>query len=80
MVDGDVFRMSEAADAAELATARVARKQTNKGRAAEELSKSAATLPLPSNMLPMLRLLNKKRWLQLRRRLPSHQEKGRARI
>ena len=31
MVDGDVFRMSEAADAAELAAARVARKQTNKG-------------------------------------------------
>ena len=30
MVDGDVFRMSEAADAAELAAARVARKQTNK--------------------------------------------------
>ena len=30
MVDGDVFHMSEAADAAELAAARVARKQTNK--------------------------------------------------
>ena len=29
MVDGDVFRMSEAADAAELAAARIARKQTN---------------------------------------------------
>ena len=63
MVDGDVFRMSEAADAAELAAARVARKQTNKGRAAEELAKSAATLTLPSKMLQMLRLLNKKRWL-----------------
>ena len=42
MVDGNVFRMSEAADAtesaadaAESAAARVARKQTNKGRAAE---------------------------------------------
>ncbi len=35
MVDGDVFRMSEAADAAELAASRDARKQTNKGRAAE---------------------------------------------
>ncbi len=79
MVDGDVFRMSEAADAAESAAARVARKQTNKGRAAEELAKSAATLTLPSNMLPMLRLLNKKRWL-LRRRLPSQAVKGRARI
>ena len=29
MVDGDVFRMREAADAAELAAARFARKQTN---------------------------------------------------
>ena len=80
MVDGDVFRMSEAADAAELAAARVARKHTNKGRAAEELAKSAATLPLTSNMLPMLRLLNKKRWLLLRRRRPSQPDKGRARI
>ena len=35
--------MSEAADAAESAAAGVARKQTNKGSAAEELSKSAAT-------------------------------------
>ena len=43
MFDGDVFRMSEAANAAELAGARVARKQTNKCRAAEELAKSAAT-------------------------------------
>ena len=43
MVDGDVFRMSEAAYAAELAAARVARNQTNKGCAAEELTKSAAT-------------------------------------
>ena len=57
MVDGDVFRMSEAADAAESAVARVARKQTNKCRAAEELAKSAATLTLPSKMLPMLLLL-----------------------
>ena len=54
MVDGDVFRMSEAADAAESAAARVARKQTNKGRAAEELAKSAATLILPRKILPML--------------------------
>ena len=80
MVDGDVFRMSEAADAAELAAARVARKQTNKGRAAEELAKSAAKLPLPSNMMLMLRLLNKKRWLLLRRRLQSQPDKGRAHI
>ena len=80
MVDGDVFRMSEAADAAESAAARVARKQTNKGRAAEELANSAATLTLPSKMLPMLRLLNKKRWLLLLRRLPSQADKGRARI
>ena len=72
MVDGDVFRMSEAANAAELAAARAALKQTNKGRAAEKLAKSAATLPLPSNMLPMLRLLNKKRWL-----LPSQPDKKR---
>ena len=43
MVDCDVFRMSEATDAAELADARVARKQTNKCRASEELAKSAAT-------------------------------------
>ena len=78
MVDGDVFRMSEAADAAELAAARVARKQTNKCRAAKKLAKSAATLPLPSNMLPKL---NKKRWLfLLRRRLSSQPDKGRARI
>ena len=62
MVDGDVFRMSDAADAVESAAALVARKQTNKGRAAEELAKSAAMLTLPSKMLPMLRLLNKKRW------------------
>ena len=55
--------MSEAADAAELAAARVARKHTNKGRAAESLQR--ALLPLPSKMLPMLRLLNKKRWLLL---------------
>ena len=80
MVDGDVFRMSEAADAAESAAARVACKQTNKGRAAEELAKSAATLTLPNKMLPMLRLLNKKRWLLLRRRLPSQPDKGHARI
>ena len=70
-----MFRMSEAADAAESAVAGVARKQTNKGRAAEELAKSAATLPLPSNMLPMLRLLNKKLWLLLRRKLPSQPDK-----
>ena len=80
MVDGDVFRMSEAADAAELAAARVARKQTSKDRAAEERAKSAATLTLPSHMLPMLRLLNKKRWFLLRRRLPSQPDKDRARI
>ena len=61
MVDGDVFRMSEAADTSESAAARVARKQTNKGRVAEELAKSAATLKLPRKMLPMLRLLNMKR-------------------
>ena len=35
MVDGDVFRMSEAADTAESAAVRFARKQTNIGRAAE---------------------------------------------
>ena len=35
--------VNEAADAAELAAARIARKQSNKGRAAEELAKSAAT-------------------------------------
>ena len=80
MVDGDVFCMSEAADAAELAAARFARKQTNKGRAAEEFAKNAATLPLPSNMLPMLLLLNKKCGLLLRRSLPSQPDKGRARI
>ncbi len=33
MEDGDVLRMSEAADITESAAARVARKQTNKGRA-----------------------------------------------
>ena len=72
--------VNEGADAAELDAASVARKNTtNKGRASEELAKSAATLPLPSNMLPMLRLLNKKRWLLLKR-LPSQQCKGRARI
>ena len=38
-----MFRVSEAADAAELAAAHIARKQTNKCRAAEELAKSAAT-------------------------------------
>ena len=37
-----MFRISEAADAAELAAACVARNQTNKGRAVEELAKSAA--------------------------------------
>ncbi len=42
MVDSEVYRLSEAADAAELAAARVARKQTNKGRAVEDLAKSAA--------------------------------------
>ena len=34
--------MNEAADAAELAAARVARKQTNKSRAVEGLAKTAA--------------------------------------
>ena len=87
MLDGDLFRMSEAADAAESAAdaaesaaGRVARKQTNKGRAAEELAKNAATLTLPSKMLPMLRLLNKKCWLLLRRILPLQPDKGCARI
>ena len=61
-VDGDVFRMSEAADTAESVAARVPCKQTNKGRAAEELAKSTATLlPLLSDVLPMLRLLIKNR-------------------
>ena len=80
MVDGDVFRMSEAAHTAESVAARVARKQTNKGRAAaEELAKSTATLlPLLSDVLPMLRLLIKNRWLLLRWRLPSQADKGRA--
>ena len=78
MVDCDVFRMSEAADAAKLAAARVAHKQTNKGRAAEELAQRAAMLPLPSNMLQKLRLLNKKRWLLLRRKLPSQPDKQRS--
>ena len=67
MVYGDVFRMSEAADTAESAAARVARKQTNKGRAAEELAKSTVTLlPLLSDVLPMLHL-------RITRRLPSLQ-------
>ena len=73
MVDGDVFRMSEAADTAESAAAGVARKQTT-----EELAKSASKLTLPSKMLPMLRMLNKKCWLLLRRSLPSQPDKGRA--
>ena len=68
---------NEASYATELAAARVARKQTNKGRAEKELAK---LLQLPSNMLPMLRLMNKKRWLLLRRKLPSQPDKGRARI
>ena len=38
MVDGDKFSMSEADDAAELAAGRVARMQTNKYLAAEELA------------------------------------------
>ena len=80
MVDGDVFRMSAAADTAESDAVRFARKQTNKGRAAEELAKSTATLTLPSKILPMLRLLNKKCWLLLRRSLPSQPDKSRARI
>ncbi len=43
MVDGDVFRMSEAANAAELAAARFARASRQiKGRAVEELAKTAA--------------------------------------
>ena len=66
MVDGDVFRMSEAADTAESAAVRFARKQTNKGRAAEEIAMSAATLTLPSEVLPMLLLM-------MTRRLPSLQ-------
>ena len=90
------FAGREAADTAEIGCCSVcSRMQTNKGRAAEELAKtaaaaaqrraaeelakSAATLTLPSKMLPMLRLLNKKCWL-LRRRLPSQAVKGRARI
>ena len=55
MVDGDVFRVSEAADAADLAAARVARKQTNK-RPCYRVACQDQLLPLPSNMLPMLRL------------------------
>ena len=54
----------EAADTSEWDCCSVcSRKQTNKGRAAEELAKSAATLTLPSKMLLMLRLLNKKRFV-----------------
>ena len=34
--------VNEASDAAELAAARVARKQTNKGRSVDDISKSAA--------------------------------------
>ena len=79
MVDGDVFLMSEAADAAELAAARVARKQTNKWPCCRGACQDTL-IPLPSNMLPMLRLLNKKRWLLLRRMLPLQPDKGRARI
>ena len=42
MVDGDVLRMSEASDTAEIGYCSVcSRKQTNKGRAAEELAKTA---------------------------------------
>ena len=67
--------MCEAADAAELAAACVARKLTNKDRAVEELAKSVSTLTLPSKMLPMLRLLNKKRGLLLRWRLPSSRQR-----
>ena len=67
----DVLCMSEASDTAEIGCCSVcSRMQTNKGRAAEELAKtaaataqrraaeelakSAATLTLPSKMLPML--------------------------
>ena len=79
MVDGDVFRMSEAADAAELAAARVARKQTNKGPCCRGACQHPL-LQLPSSMLQMLWLLNKKRWLLLLRRLSSQPDKGRTRI
>ncbi len=79
MVDGDVFRMSEAADTAEFAAARVARKQTNKRPCCSGACQDTL-LALQSKMLRMLRLLNKKRWLLLRRRLPSQADKGRARI
>ncbi len=73
--------VNEAANSDELEATRVARKQTIKGRAAEELAKSTATLlPLLCDVLPMLRLLIKKRWLLLRMRLPSQPDKGRARI
>ena len=78
MVDGDVFCISEAADAAELAAARVARKKTNKRPCCRGACQDTL-LTLPSNMLPMLRLLYKKRWLLLRR-LPSQADKDRARI
>ena len=53
--------VNDSADAAELAAARVARKQTNKGRALEDLCK--ALLPLLSDVLPMLHL-------RMTRRLP----------
>ena len=69
--DAVIVRIKEAADITELDCCSVcSRKQTNKGRAAEEhaktaaataqrraaeeLAKSAATLTLPSKMLPML--------------------------
>ena len=42
MVDGDVFLMSEAADIAELLAAGFARARRPKGRAAEELARTAA--------------------------------------
>ncbi len=60
--------VNEGGDAAESAALRVARKQTDKCRAAEELAKKAL-LPLPRNMLPILPLLNTKRRLMLRMRL-----------
>ena len=55
MVDGDVFLMSEAADIAELLAAGFARaSRSTKVGLQKELAKSAATLTLPSKMLPML--------------------------
>ncbi len=65
--------VNEAADAAELAADHVARKQTNKGRATEELAKHSVTAAQQHAADA-----TEKRWLLLRRKPQYEPDKQRS--